>query len=616
MNISKLTSLFTSVFCFAILGFGRNVVISLSANDYYISPTDSFPAKDDMYSGFMPLNLQESSNKDGALFFWLVKTRKRESPSDKLVIWLNGGPGCSSMVGMMWENGPFSLRDKVEGNTTSGYAFDNNVFSWNEVSNVLYVEQPLRTGFSLAADGSPIIDSEQKVAKDFHLFLNSFLKVFEDLSNAKVFITGESYAGAYIPWIAYEIVSSQLQDDSTNTVALPARINLEGIAIGNGVIDDAIQLASYTEYAYNHGLIPLGAKKWIDDKYNRCLEDAASRQDAEDKDEDGGEDDGCDVMALVVEAAGGPNEYDTGTFLPYDRIIKPNGVFDRFFNDPAVQEKLHVRGFNLPGLNFVPEHIIKANSIDAGINMAAASKDKSGYYAPKGWSVCNDDINSALRGDHPETSVPALQFLVKHIRVLLYSGERDLNTNFLGTLHTLEAHEWGGQRWSSASRSLWKMGREVAGEYFNLENLSFLIVRNSGHLLPMDIPATALEMIDRFSSDVTFADVSLPSEKEYLEKLYRLSGGPVPLPVPMPLAMKTHTAIAVSIFLVTFAISLAYFLATKCNKSSSSYRSEGLGEGSRTHVSIPLQNPMGWGSSTATSNRYQQIGDDNGGSRL
>ncbi len=65
-----------------------------------------------MYAGFMPVDLQ--SNKEGSLFFWLAKKRVQQTDvnattPEKLVIWLNGGPGCSSMVGMMWENGPFTI---------------------------------------------------------------------------------------------------------------------------------------------------------------------------------------------------------------------------------------------------------------------------------------------------------------------------------------------------------------------------------------------------------------------------------------------------------------------------------------------------------------------------
>ncbi len=62
-----------------------------------------------MYAGLMSLDRQ--SVGDGAFFFWLAKKRNNniQEAKKRLVIWLNGGPGCSSMVGMMWENGPFNI---------------------------------------------------------------------------------------------------------------------------------------------------------------------------------------------------------------------------------------------------------------------------------------------------------------------------------------------------------------------------------------------------------------------------------------------------------------------------------------------------------------------------
>ncbi len=184
-------------------------------------------------------------------------------------------------------------------------------------------------------------------------------------------------------------------------------------------------------------------------------------------------------------------------------------------------------------MNYRPEHwqnITQSSKVDI---------DSFYYEPPFGWHVCNDKINSEMGRDHPTSAVSTLQFLSDfsthrhnsydpphilenrsivsdHIRVLLYSGEFDLNCNTLGTLHTLEANYWRHQAWEMANRSLWKYPEDVAGEYFTMNDIfSLLIVRNSGHLLPMDLPATALDMITRFINDRTFADILLPSEISY-----------------------------------------------------------------------------------------------------
>jgi carboxypeptidase C (cathepsin A) len=109
---------------------------------------------------------------------------------------------------------------------------------------VLYVEQPLRTGYSRAAYGAERVTVEAQVARDFYGFLESFFSVFVSLRGIPMFISGESYAGAYIPWIADYIIQSRLQVNQSDSSAVAAvnMINLQGVAIGNGVIDDLIQV--------------------------------------------------------------------------------------------------------------------------------------------------------------------------------------------------------------------------------------------------------------------------------------------------------------------------------------------------------------------------------------
>ena len=460
-------------------------------SDYFVTGLDVYGNTDELHAGYMPLTLGPEANDEGAFFFILVKARK---PTTRLVVWLNGGPGCSSMVGFMWENGPFTAVKDSE----KGYVLTPNAYAWNEEANMLFVEQPIRTGYSTATRDARIVHNEAQVSEDFYKFLVSFLTVFiNDYQSSEIYISGESYAGMYIPYMAAYVVKKQAKQKLLGAI----HVNLQGVAIGNGAIDP-LQDLSYSEYAYMHGLIPLLAKEKIDRDAQKCYD----RQKATDKKNPKSPRKAiCDIMAAVLDAAGRPNEYDTGTFKEYTTIVQPGGVFDQFFNDPVVQKALHVRGAHpIPGINFVPE----TGSIDP----------ETSLFTPGKWQCCNDDINEAFSEDF-FTSVPALHYLSETpgFRVLLYSGERDLNTNFLGTLHTLESQLWMNRPWSSATRSLWRFEGDVAGEHMTLGDgkFSFLIVRNSGHLLPMDIPRQALDMFQRFLNNVSFADVPLPSEESY-----------------------------------------------------------------------------------------------------
>ena len=366
--------------------------------DRLSGPSPRLTLTDETFAGLMPLSLED--NQRGSFFFWLAvrRTKVAAASRDSLVVWLNGGPGCSSMVGMMWEHGPFSLAEGAGGR----FRLVRNPFAWNQAAHVLYVEQPLRTGFSTAAAESHRVRSEAEVARDFRSFLLTFLGVFPHLAGLPLFITGESYAGTYIPWIAEHIIRTQAQPSS-----LPrgeALINLQGVAIGNGEIDFVTQEASFAEYAYAHGLIPLSAKLHFERMYQLCLQgiEAGSKVSR-------GAFGRCSIMSRVLEAAGYPNEYNTNTFRSYDFISDASQVFHRFLNNPDIQTRIHVRGFNVPGMNFSPEGTSKASpKHESSSNMT--------WFEPKPWSVCNDKINSDMNEDHPTSAVPAIKFISEHIR--------------------------------------------------------------------------------------------------------------------------------------------------------------------------------------------------------
>lgn len=139
-----------------------------------------------MYSGLIPI---DESDPSRALFFVFQPTVGE--PVDEITIWLNGGPGCSSLEGFFQENGRFVW-------TPGAYQPLINQYSWVNLTNVLWVEQPVGTGFSI---GNVTATSEEDVAEQFADFFLNFQKLF-GISNYKIFVTGESYAGRYVPYIS------------------------------------------------------------------------------------------------------------------------------------------------------------------------------------------------------------------------------------------------------------------------------------------------------------------------------------------------------------------------------------------------------------------------------
>lgn len=141
------------------------------------------------YAGLLPIS--GNKNETRKLFFWFFPPGPQGSVDD-LIFWTNGGPGCSSMEGLLQENGPFSWSWGTAKPTV-------NEWSWTNLSSVLWVEQPVGTGFS---QGTPNIKDENDLAEQVVGFMQQFLEVFSELKGKNLYLTGESYAGKYIPYIA------------------------------------------------------------------------------------------------------------------------------------------------------------------------------------------------------------------------------------------------------------------------------------------------------------------------------------------------------------------------------------------------------------------------------
>lgn len=187
------------------------------------------------YSGFFTVDEECDSN----MFFWFfpAKNNYTENP---LALWLNGGPGSSSLFGLFTENGPYELSLDLE--------LKLREYSWNEESSVIYLDNPVGTGFSFAKGVECYSRNQSHVAKNAVNALEQFFELFPEFKDNKFFLTGESYAGKYIPSIGNAI------HQGPTTIK-----NLEGIAIGNGLIDPINQL-NYSKLYYELGLIDLNTK--------------------------------------------------------------------------------------------------------------------------------------------------------------------------------------------------------------------------------------------------------------------------------------------------------------------------------------------------------------------
>ncbi|KII85865.1 hypothetical protein PLICRDRAFT_44287 [Plicaturopsis crispa FD-325 SS-3] len=164
-----------------------------------------------------------AGHPNNTLFFWgFEKTNgsltsgANETNNEPWGIWLNGGPGSSSLIGLTTENGPVHIQ-----NDYSAVANDK---SWNKIADYIWVDQPVGVGFG-TVDKDGFAGDEDQMGIDFMGFLTNLVKVFPSLATRPLHLTGESYAGTYIPYITKTLFSTDKPP-----------VNLKRIAIGDGTV--------------------------------------------------------------------------------------------------------------------------------------------------------------------------------------------------------------------------------------------------------------------------------------------------------------------------------------------------------------------------------------------
>ena len=138
--------------------------------------------------------LQTGVQGDRGLFYWFVESQNKPE-TDPLVLWTNGGPGCSGLAGFMTEQGPF--RPTADGKLTP------NPDAWNKIANMVFIEQPAGVGFSYTHAAMNYTDDQ--AAKDNAAFVRGFLQMYPQYQKNEFYITSESYGGHYMPTLAKEL---------------------------------------------------------------------------------------------------------------------------------------------------------------------------------------------------------------------------------------------------------------------------------------------------------------------------------------------------------------------------------------------------------------------------
>ena len=179
-----------------------------------------FSSEFKMYSGYLPLQA-EPEIKTHYVFI----TSKNDPANDPLVLWSNGGPGCSSLIGFLSELGPHL----VKAGNPDELSYAKNPYSWNNKANMLFLESPPGVGFSINEDPKYQANDSRSAQDNLHA-IKEWFKLFPEYAKHKFFISGESYCGMYLPQLATQLFK-HIED-----IVPDGRLDFQGMLIGNGVM--------------------------------------------------------------------------------------------------------------------------------------------------------------------------------------------------------------------------------------------------------------------------------------------------------------------------------------------------------------------------------------------
>jgi len=439
-------------------------------------------------SGYMDIT-GSKYDKDGAdkhYFYWMFEKRKvsmipseeenKESNSSQenesidkstipFVIWLSGGPGCSSSLALLAENGPCTVNK-------DGSATSKRVHSWTEAGHVLWLDQPAEVGYSYGSNND---GNEKMVSEDAYYFLQAFFKTHPEYLENPLFIAAESYGGHYAPAIAHKIFT-----ENANLKESLLHLNLAGVAIGNGLTNPPEQYKWYPEMAYggsSHGfkvipeavyflmkagLIPCEFLADTCNNGHQIFNDASCHAAMLN----------CNFAEIIPFQATGLNPYDMREKCDNPPLCYDFSKLGTWLNKDSTKNALHVSN----------------------------KSDK--------WESCNLDVNWNFHGDWmKDFSGDIADLLNAGIPVLIYAGDVDYICNYLGNQAWTLKLEWNHKNeFNSVKQEQWGKGEDgkSAGLARSSNGLTFLQVYDAGHMVPMNKPLVALEMIKDFVTGKKF----------------------------------------------------------------------------------------------------------------
>ncbi|KAL8157556.1 serine carboxypeptidase-like 50 [Apium graveolens] len=426
---------------FIILSHYNLLATPLTIHSISPIPHEALPTR----SGYLEVN----STTKSAMFYTFYEAKEPNSSLSEtpILIWLQGGPGCSSMLGNFYELGPWRVVSS-QGHNVEHLKLEPNAGSWNRLFGLVFIDNPIGAGFSIAKTMQEIPKDQHAVGKHLFKAIKAFVALDSLFKTRPIYVTGESYAGKYVPAIGYYILKRNAR------LVKASQVNLAGVAIGNGLTDPITQVATHAMSAYFSGLINEKQKARLEKAQDVAIElikigNWSEATIARNR-----------VLNLLQNMTGLATLYDFRRLVPYE-----DSLVETYMSSVEVKKAL-------------------------GANASIV------------FELCSDIVGDILHEDVMKSVKYMVEFLVKHTKVLLYQGQFDLRDGVVSTEAWMKKMKWDGiGKFLEADRNVWEVKGKLAGYVQKWGSLSHAIVSNAGHLVPTDQAVNSQVMIEDWVLD-------------------------------------------------------------------------------------------------------------------
>lgn len=428
----------------------------------------------------------------GEGFYFFAESQSNTSETDPVILWLNGGPGASSLLGLFTELGPLLIND-------DGTTLRTNDYAWNLNANLVAIESPIGVGYTYNASGI-YSSGDYAQADDLYSMLQVFFGKFPWLRANEFIIMGESYAGVYVPLAAQRIVEGNSAASNESEI-----INLTKFSVGNAV--NEFSTLSAPAFAYHHGLISpedyfavadvcpveLRPGEALPTNLTDSCEDALSTFETTISDLNlnnydiysdcvSGESSGS-IGEMLAELLGETQEVNRPIRMTLAVCIsfdEPNS----YFNIAEVRDALHANPL-------VPQwNAVSYTSATFPLALVAGISDEAAATI-----LANKALLYTMDIDEVVTPVWSL-LMESGVEGIIYNGDVDMSCDFI-------SGQWAVQSLGltrAASKTAWTLtdSDQIAGFVDDFGSMKFVTVRGAGHMVPEDKPAEALAMLNQF----------------------------------------------------------------------------------------------------------------------